>query len=76
MPQRFTFPGSDEDDLRTSIVPVSTISEKSEDLVQRLAKRGIVIAEREIREKKILRISPHFYNDENEIERLIQALMD
>ena len=36
-------------------------------LVERLEQKGIILAEREIGIKKILRASPHFYNTEGEI---------
>ena len=76
MPEKFAFLGTREDKFRTSIIPIATVGQKTADVVRNLAKKGVVIAEREIREKKILRISPHFYNDENETEKLIQALRE
>ena len=76
MPAKFAFLGTREDKIRTSILPIATVGQKTADVVRNLAKQGIVIAEREIQEKKILRISPHFYNDENETEKLIQALRE
>ena len=36
-------------------------------LVERLQEKGIILAEREIGIKKIVRASPHFYNTEEEI---------
>ena len=75
-PERFTFLGTNDDDLRTSIIPVASAGPKCSEVVQKLAKKGIVIAEREVRERKILRISPHFYNDENEVERLVQVMRE
>src|SRR5919202_909318 len=36
-------------------------------LVERLQEKGIILAEREIGTKKIVRASPHFYNTEDEI---------
>lgn len=76
MPAKFAFLGTGEDKLRTSILPIATVGQKTADVVRNLAKKGVVIAEREIQEKKILRISPHFYNDQNETEKLIQALSE
>ncbi len=76
MPKRFDFLGTSQDNLRTSIVPVAANDFKSGELVMKLAKKGIVIAEREIREKKILRISPHFYNDVDEVGRVLEALAE
>ncbi len=66
--------GTTDQASRTSIIPVETIGIKPIEIVQKLAKSDIVIAEREILDKKILRISPHFYNDEEETERVIEAL--
>jgi cysteine desulfurase / selenocysteine lyase len=59
---------------RTSITPVEVLGFKPIDLVQKLAKANIVVAEREILDTKILRISPHFYNDEEEAGRLVREL--
>jgi cysteine desulfurase/selenocysteine lyase len=59
---------------RTSIIPLETTSIKPAEIVRRLSESNIVVAEREIKEKKILRISPHFYNDEDEASNLIAKL--
>jgi cysteine desulfurase / selenocysteine lyase len=40
----------------------------------RLQKEGIILAEREIGTKKILRASPHFYNSEDEIVRTANTI--
>jgi len=62
------------DGRRTSIIPVETLKEAPIDVVQRALKSKVVIAQREFGERKILRISPHFYNDGNELERLFKVL--
>ncbi|MHB8567320.1 MAG: aminotransferase class V-fold PLP-dependent enzyme [Nitrososphaerales archaeon] len=72
--RKYRFIGSREENERTSIVPIECLESKPLEIVQMLAKQNIVIAEREIGAKKILRISPHFYNDEIEVERLAGAL--
>lgn len=69
----FRFIGSNDPKTRTSIIPFETKTKPLE-MVQKLGKQKIVIAEREIKERKILRISPHFYNDDKETSRLITAL--
>jgi cysteine desulfurase / selenocysteine lyase len=66
--------GTTDQAKRTSITPVETVGIRPIEIVQRLAKSNILIAEREILDKKILRISPHFYNDEEETARVIEAL--
>jgi cysteine desulfurase/selenocysteine lyase len=43
-------------------------------LVERLEEKGIILAEREIGPKKIVRASPHFYNTENEIIKTINEI--
>ncbi len=71
----FGFVGNSDSNVRTSITPVEVRGLKALDVVQKLASEGIVIAEREVGDKKILRISPHFYNDENETNRVSEALL-
>ena len=62
------------DGRRTSIIPVETVKETPSDVVQRALRIKVAIAQREFGEKKILRISPHFYNDEREVEKLFEVL--
>jgi len=62
------------DGRRTCIIPVETLNESPLDVVQRALKAKVTIAQREFGEKKILRISPHFYNDEHEVDRLFEVL--
>ncbi|MGP8125944.1 MAG: aminotransferase class V-fold PLP-dependent enzyme [Nitrososphaerales archaeon] len=62
------------DGRRTCIIPVETIKESPSDVVQRALKAKVTVAQREFGRKKILRISPHFYNDEREVERLFEVL--
>lgn len=63
-----------DDGRRTCIIPVETLKETPNDVVQRGMKSHVTIAQREFGRKKILRISPHFYNDRSEIERLFEVL--
>ena len=63
-----------DDNRRTCIIPVETLKETPLDVVQRGLKAHVTIAQREFGVKKILRISPHFYNDENEVEKLFSIL--
>jgi cysteine desulfurase/selenocysteine lyase len=67
--------GDLDESVRTSIIALETTTiMKPLEIVQRLSKSNIVAAEREIGDKKILRISPHFYNDEEEVVRLISEI--
>ncbi len=43
-------------------------------LIEKLQEKGIILAEREIGMKKIVRASPHFYNTENEIIKTINEI--
>lgn len=72
--QEFCHLGSKDDSRRTSIIALQTKNKKPIEIVQKLASENITIAEREIKEKKILRISPHYYNDVEETERLVVSL--
>lgn len=66
--------GPQEDRKRTSIVSFAIKDQNSELIVKRLEKENMILAVREIFSKKIIRASPHFFNTESEILRVIDAL--
>jgi len=66
--------GPDNEEKRTSIVSFSIKKMEPQTVVQKLEKQNIVIAEREILAKKILRVSPHFFNNESEILQVIDFI--
>ena len=73
MPESRIYVPEDES-VRTSIVSFDIGENNPEMVVSELAKKGIIIAKREIMDKPILRISPHVFNTENEILRVIEEL--
>lgn len=68
---------ADEEKYRSSLISFS-FKRKSNERVQKmnlwLQEQGIILAEREIGERKILRASPHFYNSEEEIQRASELI--
>ncbi|MDE1843508.1 MAG: aminotransferase class V-fold PLP-dependent enzyme [Thaumarchaeota archaeon] len=66
--------GPEEPEKRTSIVSFSIQDQDSKTLVARLEKMNIILAVRDIFTKKIVRASPHFYNTESEIYKVIDAI--
>ena len=64
----------EDESVRTSIVSFDVGKNNPETTVSELAKKGIIIAKREIMDKPILRISPHVFNTENEILKVIEEL--
>jgi len=73
MPESKIFGPEDESD-RTSIVSFEIEKNDPDTVVAGLAKKGIIIAKREIFEKPILRISPHVFNTKNEILQTVEEL--
>ena len=73
MPESTIYVPEDES-VRTSIVSFDIEKNNPERVVSELAKKGIIIAKREIMDKPILRISPHVFNTEDEILRVIEEL--
>ena len=63
-----------DDSVRTSIVSFDIGKNNPEMIVSEFAKKGIIIAKREILDKPILRISPHVFNTEDEVLRVIDEL--
>ena len=66
--------GPVDHEKRTSIVSFSVGKKSPQEIVEQLEKRGIVLAQREISETKIVRASPHFFNTETDILRTIDAI--
>ncbi len=66
--------GPEEQSKRTSIVSFSIDGQDPQKIVELLEKKNIVIAVREIVDKKILRASPHFFNSEEEIQKVVDEI--
>ena len=66
--------GPEDQNDRTSIVSFNMKGFDSQEIVDKLEKQNIVLAVREIMEKKIVRASPHFFNTESQILKVIDAI--
>jgi len=66
--------GPDDPNDRTSIVSFNIDGFDSQEIADKLEKQGIILAVREIMEKKIVRASPHFFNTESEMLQVIDAI--
>lgn len=65
------------DEFRSSLVSFSFKkhnNKRIEQLNARLQKEGVILAEREIGSRKILRASPHFYNSEDEMVKTASSI--
>lgn len=69
-----TLYGPKDPEKRNSIVSFLIEGYEPQYVVEKLEKQKIVIAVREIFEKKILRVAPHFYNSESEILKVVEAI--
>jgi len=59
---------------RTSIISFNIKGNEPKTVVKKLEKQGIILAVREILDDKIIRASPHFFNSESEILRVVDAI--
>ena len=66
--------GPEDSDKRTSIVSFNIKNFDSEKVVKKLEKQNIILAVREIMEKKIIRVSPHFFNNESDMLKVIDEI--
>ncbi|MEM0441579.1 MAG: aminotransferase class V-fold PLP-dependent enzyme [Candidatus Nitrosocaldus sp.] len=70
--------GPDDPNLRSSIVSFNFNDNASDTMVGRVVKdlerEGIIVAERDVLKKKIVRVSPHFFNSEDDIARFLATL--
>ena len=73
----FQMLGAPPDSARSGIVTVSHPTRDVTALFERLGRENIVCSPREDRAgTKLLRFSPHFYNTEAEVDRVLEALKD
>ena len=61
---------------RISVVPFNLDGQDPAGVVERLERRGVVMALREIGPLKVVRASPHFYNTSGDIERAVSAVAE
>jgi cysteine desulfurase/selenocysteine lyase len=66
--------GPEDQNVRTSIVSFNVKGFDSQQVVDKLEKQNIVLAVREIMDAKIVRASPHFFNNESQILDVIDAI--
>ncbi len=66
--------GPENPNSRTSIVSFNIEGIDSQEVVDRLEKQNIILALREIMERKIVRASPHFFNSESQIMSVVDAI--
>ncbi len=66
--------GPDDESERTSIVSFTIDGQEPQQVVEKLEKEKIILAVREILDKKIIRASPHFFNSEVEIQKVVDEI--
>lgn len=66
--------GPENQNDRTSIVSFNIKGFDSQEVVDKLEKQNIILAAREIMDKKIVRASPHFFNTESQMLEVIDAI--
>ena len=66
--------GPDDPNERTSIVSFNVKGFDPQKIVDKLEKQNIILAVREIMEKKIIRVSPHFFNTESDMLKVIDEI--
>ena len=66
--------GPENESDRTSIVSFTIDGKDPQQVVEKLERKKIILAVREILDKKIVRASPHFFNSEAEIQKVVEEI--
>ena len=69
-----TIYGPEDQEKRSSIVSFTIDKKTPQQIVEQLEKKRIILALREISDKKVVRASPHFFNTEEEIHRVVDNI--
>lgn len=79
MQKSYQILGDFDEKIRASLIAIEPKAKRDSNLVvkttvKKLAQKGVVVALREFEGRKIIRISPHFFNDDGEVSSLISNL--
>jgi len=69
-----TLYGPEEEEMRTSVVSFNVGNVEPSTVVKKLEENGIIFAKRDISRKKIVRASPHFFNQMDSIQRAVHVI--
>lgn len=66
--------GPEDESARTSVVSFNVGKIEAKTVVKKLEENGIIFAKRDILGKKVVRASPHFFNQANEIQKAVGVI--
>lgn len=66
--------GPEDESIRTSVISFSVGRVEAGHVVKKLEENGIIFAKRDISRKKVVRASPHFFNQANEIQKAVDVI--
>ena len=66
--------GPEDESMRTSVLSFSVGNVEAGNVVKKLEENGIIFAKRDISRKKIVRASPHFFNQAYEIQKAVDVI--
>jgi len=69
-----TLYGPEEEEMRTSVVSFNVGNVEPSTVVKKLEENGIIFAKRDISRKKIVRASPHFFNQMDSIQKAVHVI--
>ena len=72
--QNVTLYGPEDENMRTSVVSFNVDNVEPSTVVTKLQDSGIIFAKRDISRKKIVRASPHFFNQIDSIQRAVDVI--
>ncbi|MFY3740590.1 MAG: cysteine desulfurase/selenocysteine lyase [Candidatus Nitrosomirales archaeon] len=72
--QNVTLYGPEDENIRTSVVSFNVGKVEPSTVVKKLEDNGIIFAKRDISRKKIVRASPHFFNQIDSIQRAVDVI--
>lgn len=72
--QHVTLYGPEEEEMRTSVVSFNVGKVEPSAVVKKLEENGIIFAKRDISRKKIVRASPHFFNQMDSIQKAVDVI--
>jgi len=72
--QNVTLYGPEDENMRTSVVSFNVDNVEPSTVVKKLEDNGIIFAKRDISRKKIVRASPHFFNQIDSIQKAVDVI--